>query len=245
MNYTINSIALAFVSIGVVVLYFTIKNLLPSYFTEKGKNLATKEDIALITKLVESVKYSFTAETEKLKSNLSLLNNVQIGIISEERNAIIDFNEKYFKWINMLLDSSFGNIDDTNDIDLYKYQQSIRAAYNDFLNSETRFSLFIEKESLIQLVHKLKMVTFAKLSPIAPKSLLTLRYINSKTDEIYKSTPVINQVEKLEELLNEREQVYIEFHMKSLAAFQEIVPINKEFLRMSREHIYNLLKMPE
>jgi hypothetical protein len=33
-----------------------IKNYLPSYFSEKGKNLATKEDIEEITRKVESVK---------------------------------------------------------------------------------------------------------------------------------------------------------------------------------------------
>ena len=52
--------------IGFVILFFTMKNLIPSYFSEKGKNLATVEDISLITKLVEEVKITFTRETETL-----------------------------------------------------------------------------------------------------------------------------------------------------------------------------------
>ena len=45
--------------IGAVVLNLFIKSFLPSYFYEKGKNLATKEDIASITDKVESVKTDY------------------------------------------------------------------------------------------------------------------------------------------------------------------------------------------
>lgn len=54
-----------------------------SYFTEKGKNLATVQDISQITELVESVKAEFAKETESLKSKLQLHLNVQGNLISE------------------------------------------------------------------------------------------------------------------------------------------------------------------
>jgi hypothetical protein len=38
---------------------------------EKGKNLATKEDIAEITDKIEKVKYEYNGEIEKLRSNLN------------------------------------------------------------------------------------------------------------------------------------------------------------------------------
>ena len=37
------------VTLGVIVVYLVSKFFLPSYFSEKGKNLATKEDVASIT----------------------------------------------------------------------------------------------------------------------------------------------------------------------------------------------------
>ena len=37
-----------------IIAYFFIKNLLPSYFSEKGKNLATKEDITEITEKIKT-----------------------------------------------------------------------------------------------------------------------------------------------------------------------------------------------
>ena len=47
-----------------------IKNYLPTYFNEKAKNLAQKEDIATITNLVEQVRASYTSELEKFKNSL-------------------------------------------------------------------------------------------------------------------------------------------------------------------------------
>ena len=44
--------------VGIVGLGFFLKNYLPNYFLEKGKNLATKEDITEITEKIESVRKS-------------------------------------------------------------------------------------------------------------------------------------------------------------------------------------------
>jgi hypothetical protein len=41
--------------IGALAVYLLLKSFLPSYLSEKGKNLATKEDVASITDKVESV----------------------------------------------------------------------------------------------------------------------------------------------------------------------------------------------
>jgi len=53
---------------GIVTLL--IQNFLPSYAREKGKNLATKEDIELITKKIESVKTDYSKQLESHKSKL-------------------------------------------------------------------------------------------------------------------------------------------------------------------------------
>lgn len=49
-----------------------IKNYFPSYFNEKGKNLATKEDIADITAEVERVRSFYASDLEKLKNSMQL-----------------------------------------------------------------------------------------------------------------------------------------------------------------------------
>jgi hypothetical protein len=49
--------------VSICVLFFA-RAFFGSYLTEKGKNLATKEDVANITKLVEEVKYRFSTDLE-------------------------------------------------------------------------------------------------------------------------------------------------------------------------------------
>ncbi len=47
------------------------KNYLPSYMDKKGENLATKEDIAEITKLTEQAQKEFKEEFERFSHDLN------------------------------------------------------------------------------------------------------------------------------------------------------------------------------
>lgn len=57
--------------LGLVALCLLFKQALPSYLSEKGKNLATKEDIGAITEKVENVKATITLSVETSKLSLS------------------------------------------------------------------------------------------------------------------------------------------------------------------------------
>jgi hypothetical protein len=63
-------------SIGVLttglVAYFFIKHFLSSYLTEKGKNLATREDVESVTRKVEEVRTQYTSLVEELKARHQL-----------------------------------------------------------------------------------------------------------------------------------------------------------------------------
>ena len=64
-----------------------------SYSTEKGKNLATKEDIGEITEIVESIKTSLLIKTEELKSDLLYEKEHLIHLRASERTAIINYHK--------------------------------------------------------------------------------------------------------------------------------------------------------
>jgi hypothetical protein len=66
---------------GGVLLYF-IKSYIPAYLTEKGKNLATKEDIGAITEKVEVVKSGYAEILEEVKAS----NQLKISAIAREQN---------------------------------------------------------------------------------------------------------------------------------------------------------------
>lgn len=72
------------------VLFF--KNYLPNYFSKKGENLATKEDIADITKKVEDVKHVFNKELSQYNAYIDVEKAIKINHRSEERKCLIDFH---------------------------------------------------------------------------------------------------------------------------------------------------------
>jgi len=58
--------------VGAAVAYLLMRFYMTSYLGEKGKNLATKEDIKAITKLVEEAKEPFVTAVENLKGRHQL-----------------------------------------------------------------------------------------------------------------------------------------------------------------------------
>jgi beta-glucosidase-like glycosyl hydrolase len=64
------------------VVFLLIKHFLPGYLSQKGKNLATKEDIEGITDKVESVKAGYAEVLEEVKSN----NRIKIAAIEREKS---------------------------------------------------------------------------------------------------------------------------------------------------------------
>lgn len=81
-------------SLVAFMLGFGIRHLLSGYLVEKGKNLATKEDISEITELVETVKESFTANLELLKWELSKKSNIHRIVAEREVKAIAEISSK-------------------------------------------------------------------------------------------------------------------------------------------------------
>ena len=233
------------VLIVVVILFFTIKNLLPSYFNEKGKNIATKEDISEITELVEKTKQVFTSETEKLKATLLVVSNAQIGIISEERNAIIELNEKYFKWLHSLIDTSLGKIDEYDNDELEKYSRKIGQNYNDFLVSETKFSLFVENKTLTEFFDKMKIETLTRLTKQVPTYIINLKKNNFDIEQMKKQIPIQEQSKKYSELLDKKREYYDQLTKDILKGYKIIAPINGKFQKLCRDHIYQLIKQQQ
>ena len=227
---------------GLVIIYFTIKNLLPSYFSEKGKNIATQQDITKITELVEEVKMTFTTETEKLKSNLQVLTNMQVSLFSEERAAIIDYNEKYFIWLNSLTDSGLGEIDDRNDQEISNYQKRLSEIYTQFLYSETKFGLFVENMGLKTLADKMKIETLKKLSPHPSKCLHELKQNNYEIGYLKETVPIQERGEKYKALLEKRSEIMARFREQMLEGLKPLAPMNREFQKTCRDHLYKLIQ---
>jgi hypothetical protein len=96
--------------LGAVVLFYFLKSYIPAYLSEKGKNLATKEDVGAITEEVESVKSGYTEVLEEVK----LGNQLKVSAIEREQNlkkeVYMDAVEAITKIQNMIANFSNLNI---------------------------------------------------------------------------------------------------------------------------------------
>jgi hypothetical protein len=90
---------------------FLFRKYLFSYSSEKGKNLATKEDIEEITRKVEDVKSGYVAEIERLKVDLSVL--------SRKHNILLDEKIRVFKKLQKRL------------VDFKKYCEAALGSYDE------------------------------------------------------------------------------------------------------------------
>ena len=70
-----------------------------SYVTEKGKNLATKEDIESITHLVESAKVEHAKELEQIKSDIAIQAARNSTFSESRRQAFLSFYEHCLNFV--------------------------------------------------------------------------------------------------------------------------------------------------
>jgi flagellar basal body-associated protein FliL len=97
MVTTIDIIQLIFqILIAIALLYMAF---FKSYFQEKGKNLATKEDIEEITKKVESI-----------KTGLQFSLEAKLSWRAEEHDALVDYYSKYGALLSGITNISFEGI---------------------------------------------------------------------------------------------------------------------------------------
>ncbi|TNZ55704.1 hypothetical protein CGK45_22735 [Vibrio parahaemolyticus] len=77
--------------IGCIILF---RKFLFSYSSEKGKNLATKEDIEDITRRVESTKNEYISDIERLKVELALLSRKHDILLGEKVRVFKKLQER-------------------------------------------------------------------------------------------------------------------------------------------------------
>jgi hypothetical protein len=113
-----------------------------TYWTKKGENLATKEDLAELTRT-----------SEQIKAELSIVAGNQIGVKSEKRAAIIHYNETLSRAISTLgweVLSSSGS--SAKDVPFANYVENIFPAHT---AARSRVQLFIDNREIDDLLQEI------------------------------------------------------------------------------------------
>jgi hypothetical protein len=121
-----------------------------SYFRERGKNLATKEDVADITNRVEAVKALYTADQEKLKAQLHFLVSSQNSLYNDTKKAIFEFWEGTALLLS-LSDPLRDEVDEDQIHEIDQYVREVQKASNELLMRHARLYFLVQDKGIIEL----------------------------------------------------------------------------------------------
>ena len=207
-----------------------------SYFQEKGKNLATLQDIEEITKKVETIKTEFIRETEEIKLKIQYKNQIAFTLKTEEIKSLFDFYEKYYLWLNILLDYFFGGADEDNIEILTNSENIINDSYFKFLLAEAKVGLLIDNKELFEHTYKMKISTL-KFQNFVLQTNLQIKHLLTDIKHMKDTTPIENQIQPYSELLDKKKILIQKYNENKLEHYKEIAPMNKIFQNLC----FNLL----
>jgi hypothetical protein len=244
---------LQIVGFGVVCIKLYAK----SYSSEKGKNLATKEDIGEITQIVESIKTSLAQKTEELKSDLSYKNEHLIHLRAAERAAIIN----YYKatWVLVLnftkpdlikyeIDNFDKDKDDISDLKTLRYISEAELILNkikeDISNlkylkdiSESELMFFYYEPKLTSIMEKLN----SSLSEFERALLRTINLLLQVFNEItVKTSSGQLTVEILLEAKIKRSEILAKWYIDRYNSLSFIRTFNEDLKKTLLERLMSL-----
>ena len=150
------------------ILLALVSSYLFQYFKEKGKNLATKEDIEKITSQVESVKQSYKIEFDKIQKNNDL-------IFSEIKDTKNRYNSKQFELYNDLWSSLIDLKISADEL----WESATGKKLKDFSSKLHNAKISIEKSSLLiennHYDELMKVIKKFEEFEIGKKKLINLR----------------------------------------------------------------------
>lgn len=214
-----------------------------SYESEKGKNLAMKEDIGEIIKEIKTIESKFINETEILKNNLTMLANVQTNIESIKRNSITDFNKTIFTFMYFIIKGNISNETDNEALD--EYLQILNNHSDQSFTDQVLLDLFIEDKTLRKEANEV-LINVLKMNRIKHEDILELKNINDKITEVknkYNDTTTKRNI--LLKMTDERRSYIKKMYDKQIKEYNEIKEQIWDFQDICRTQIYQLINKPE
>ena len=198
---------------------------LKSYFGEKGKNLATKEDVAEITSLVESV-----------KSQLQFSLQAKLSLRAEEHQALVDYFSKYSAWLSAITNFSIAGIHRDNTFRLSEIRSQLDAHKRDVELAAGKMQLFVENEH-IRSRHGTLMIETLKFQGHAQQLTLNIERLHLESKQMELSIPPHEQVQRYKELLEKEMKLYQQFNDEQLQMYKALYPLVQEQRRAISAHI--------
>lgn len=221
-----------------IVVYWVF---LKSYFSKKGENLATKEDVGKITDEIEKVKQKYGEENELLKTNLNIFSSVIQEKNKSVKEAMMNFFDEYVNWINCSSELSSSNYTDDDYSYLTKNRQYMDDCFKKVNVCQERFNLFVENGELVQLARELVMQGIEYTGKV--------NRIFVDTSYQYKARDIVKENYKGEELKiklekyrDKEKQIHDQYSGERIDFFKGRRKLFNKFKEQLRKHMNELNK---
>ena len=133
-----------------IILGLFIRSYLPSYLKEKGKNLATKEDIGNITDQAERVRTFYSAQLEGIRSEIEKSRDEKGEYLRKQRASLLRFYDLSIELFYEKLSVNFGDFPSDKGQSLVKFQESFFELASNLLKSYQRIVIFFNHDAKVR-----------------------------------------------------------------------------------------------
>lgn len=117
------------------------------YLAQKAKNLASREDIATITKQVEAAKIDYSRQLEEFKSDLHHQWDFHSEYARDRKEALLRFFESCTSLLADKLNVNLGDLPSDQGESLFRHQEAIGELFTRIYLDYLRLSLYFPGES--------------------------------------------------------------------------------------------------
>jgi hypothetical protein len=186
---------------------------LKSYFQEKGKNLATKEDIKEMTSLVESV-----------KSELQYSLQAKLSLRAEEHDALIDYFTKLSAWLSAISNCSFAGVDKDNLGRLSEIRTGLDTYYVEVGLAASKMELLTESAE-IPIQHGELMIEALKFAQHTSQVTFDFEKIYLDAKHLTEGELSKERVSQYSALLDQVREIHKKYREEQLQMYQALYPL--------------------
>jgi hypothetical protein len=201
---------------------------LKSYVQEKGKNLATKEDVKEITSLVESV-----------KSQLQFSLQGRLSLRAEEHQSLVDYFAKYSAWLAAITSCNLSDVDKDNaGSRLAEIRSRLDMLHEDVDLAAGKMQLFVQDEE-IHVQRGALVIDTLKFQSHAQGVTFEIEEIYLEANQMLadERTPHDERAKRFRELLTKVQGVHKDFRKEQLETYKTLYPLVQEHRRTISRHI--------
>jgi hypothetical protein len=208
-----------------ILLFLLYLAFFKSYFQEKGKNLATKEDIEDITSVVESI-----------KTELQFSLQAKLSLRAEEHQALVDYFSKYSVWLSAIRNWSAAGINKDNTSRLAEIRSQLDVLHQDFDLAAGKLMLFVENEE-IQSQHGPLAIETLKLQAHANQASFDIGKTHLETEQMLLVTPQDQKVAEYGKLLEKEKAIYKRHKEEQIEMYKALLPLVRAQQQAISKHI--------